>query len=36
MIALIAAIAVYAAVLLAGPVVLLTAVLRQPYTGRHQ
>lgn len=36
MIALIAVIAAYAAVLLAGPAVLLTAVVREPYTGRHQ
>jgi hypothetical protein len=31
-----ALVAAYAAVLLAGPAVLLAAVVRQPYPGRHQ
>jgi hypothetical protein len=36
MTALTAVIAAYAVVLLVGPAVLLAAVVRQPYSGRHQ
>jgi hypothetical protein len=31
-----ALVAAYAVVLLAGPAILLAAVVRQPYSGRHQ
>lgn len=36
MIAVIAVVAAYAVVLVAGPAVLLAAVVRQPYVGRHE